>query len=435
VTSAELTLQEMAPGGEAVGRREDGLVVFVPGGAPGDRVEVAIEPPRKGHARGRLLRVLSPGAERVFCRCPLARPDKCGGCPLQPVARAAQLRDKESWVRRALRPSKLKSGAPVLPILAPTPDYRYRLRARLVLRNGKLGFASARSQRSVEIAGCEVLAAPLDRVLFGRCAALGPLLGEGALLQGLLGVSAGREAVQLALRPGTGAKRGAVRAALLKLLDEGEICGVFIDDGGASEWLGAAWLELGGAGEWGPFFGAADGFAQPSAAGHELLPALVENAVAQTAAELPRGARVLELYAGSGNLTRALRRPAEEVLCIEGDAHAVERLRMLFRQDPAVTVQAQAAAAALALLVGKQANFDVVVLDPPRTGARETVPFLSKLGARRIIYVSCDPMTLGRDLAELLQHASPGYLVRHVQPIDLSPHTAHVECVAIVDRC
>jgi len=420
----ELTLFELAPGGDAVGRRDDGLVVFVPGGTPGDRVEIDLEAPRKGHARGRLLRVLSPGAERVPLACPLAVPEECGGCPLMAGARPAQLRAKEDWVRRALRPSKLAIPVEILPILAPTSDLGYRLRARLVVRQGRLGFAGARSHRSSAIATCPVLVPELGRVLFGRCAGLAPLLGEGGTVQGLYGQLSGQPAVQLAVQPAPGGRHSAARSAFTELLREGAACGVVWEEGGVRTELGAPAVELGADSEWGPFWGAADGFAQPSAAGHDLLPRLTVAAVAE-------GDRILELYAGSGNLTRALRRFARRILCVEGDGRAAARSRALFASDPVVRVDSQSALSALTALAAQSPGFDSVVLDPPRTGSRETLPLLAKLGARRIVYVSCDPMTLGRDLGDL---ARLGYGACRVQPIDLMPHAAHVECVAVLDR-
>jgi 23S rRNA (uracil1939-C5)-methyltransferase len=437
-TETELTFFEMAPGGDAVGRRDDGLVVFVPGGAPGDRALVALPPPKKGHARGRLLRVLKPGEARVQPACPLANPEHCGGCPLMAVSRPAQLQAKEDWVRRALRPEKLGHAVQILPILDAAPALGYRLRARLVVRNGQLGFAGARSHRGVRIDTCAVLVPALDRVLFSgpkSCARLAPLLGEGATVRGLVSDSG---EVQLAVELSAGAQGRAARAALQELVQSREIVGVHYKHGPHDEWLGEPLLKLDEKGEGGGFFATAAGFAQPSRAGHTLLPRLVAEAL-PTAEPMGRGLRVLELYSGSGNLTRALcnqknvgQNNVESIHCIEGDVQAAARAQRLFRNiaAPAVTIEARPVETALLSLVQKGARFDAIVLDPPRTGAREALGAIVRLGARRIVYVSCDPMTLGRDLAELSGH---GYRTLSVQPIDLVPHAAHVECVAIVE--
>jgi 23S rRNA (uracil1939-C5)-methyltransferase len=416
----------MAPGGDAVGRRADGLIVFVPGGAPGDRALVAVETLKKGHARGRLLQLLSPGGVRVDPECALAVPEACGGCPLMAVNRQAQLLAKADWVRRALRPSRLGTDVEVAPIAAPPPPLAYRLRARLVVRGGRLGFSGARSHRGVAIARCAVLVPALDRVLFTHGPRLVPLLGEGTTVRGLVGQHEGREAVQLGVELAEGASRRALHEALSSLVRDGVLAGAILQDARRREVLGAEVLMLGADSEFGPFFGAADGFAQPSAAGHTLLPRLVHEALVEVGA-----GRVLELFSGSGNLTRAIVRAASQVVCVEGDGGAVRRARQLFAEDPAVSLVAQPAEQALRELGREGARFDALVLDPPRIGALVEVPLFQRLEARRIVYVSCDPMTLGRDLAAL---STRGYVIRRVQPIDLMPHTAHVECVAIADR-
>lgn len=428
-----LTLSELAPGGEAVGRRDDGLVVFVPGGAPGEQIEARLEEVKKGYARARLLRVLSPSAERVEPACPLARPERCGGCPLMHVSRAAQLRAKESWVRRALR----KSGAEVLPILAPASELGYRVRARLTVRDGQLGFVGARSHQLVAVALCPVLEPRLERALLVRGRELAPLLGEGAVLAGLVGRTEGapgrpaQPAVQLWARLARGGDRRAARSWLTARIDEGELAGARLADENDAdgELLGAPVLDVGPADAGTPLWASADGFAQASAPGHSLLPELVASALT---GERPR---VVELYAGSGNLTRALRRVASSVLAIEGDASACSRLRrMAERHDgpelASLTVRHVPVEKGLAELLRAGVTCDAVVLDPPRTGALDALRGIAGLRPRRVVYVSCDAMTLGRDLQQLREL---GLLPLKVQPLDLMPQTAEVECVAVLE--
>lgn len=433
--ATRLTLTELAAGGEAVGRRDDGMVVFVPGGAPGEQVEIRIEESRKGFARARLLQVLSPSADRVEPACPLAHPGRCGGCPLMHVSRAAQLRAKQAWVQRALR----QTGAEVLPILAPTPELGYRVRARLVVHDGRLGFAGARSHRSVAVAACPVMDPLLEAALLGHGSRLAPLLGEGATLAGLVGRVPGtdRRAVQLAVRLGRGGRRGATRSALLGAIEQGLIAGASLGhgEGGDDEILGAAALDVGGS--TGPLLVAASGFAQASAPGHTLLAEHVARAV--TVGDLAAPSlrpRIVELYAGSGNLTRALRPVARSILAIEGDAAATARLRQLVDGAPSealapVEIHQAPVEQALDQLVRRGVTCDAVVLDPPRAGARPALRGIASLSPRRVVYVSCDAMTLGRDLVEL---AALGLRTRRVQPIDLMPQTAEIECVAELER-
>ncbi len=439
-----LTLSELAVGGEAVGRLPDGRVVFVPGGAPDEEAEITLTATHRSYARGELLRVRSVSPQRVAPPCRLAAGLAAqaaqasgatasgaarGGCPLMHVARPAQLQAKQEWVRRAVR----HSGAEVLPILAPTPSLAYRVRARLLVRAGRLGFASARSHRGVEVERCPVLAPALAAVLLGDGPAIAAALGEGGALAGLVGGGEATPAVQLAVELAPGGHAAAVRAWLQQLLLTGRIVGAtLVGKALRPELFGAAAVNLGDdAGELGSLWASADGFAQASRAGHGILPRVVGELVGAPDAG-GRWPRLVELYAGSGNLTRALRSRADYILAIEGDAGAAARLRRLLTAGPSAAAQVEVVSAPVERALAAQAGtrFDVAVLDPPRAGARAALLALTRLAVRRVVYVSCDAMTLGRDLLEL---RAAGLRPRSVQPLDLMPHTAQVECVAVLE--
>jgi 23S rRNA (uracil1939-C5)-methyltransferase len=169
-------------------------------------------------------------------------------------------------------------------------------------------------------------------------------------------------------------------------------------------------------------------FAQANAEQNEVLRRLVLDE-----AQLKGGERVLELYAGGGNFTTALAARAH-VTAVEGDRAAAARLRDNLRASaPAENwiVRAESAEDAVARLAREEARFDVVVLDPPRAGAAGAVDAIVALEPSRIVYVSCDPMTLARDVARL---GALGYAARRAQPIDLMPHTSHVEVVCTLER-
>ena len=144
------------------------------------------------------------------------------------------------------------------------------------------------------------------------------------------------------------------------------------------------------------------------------------------------GERVLELYAGDGNFTRDLAAVAAAGVAVEGDRPAAARLRERLRAHAAWQIAGEPAARAVARLVRAGERFDVVVLDPPRAGAADVVAELPALGPARIIYVSCDPMTLSRDLLTLSRH---GYAARAAWPVDMMPQTWHVEVVCLVFLC
>jgi 23S rRNA (uracil1939-C5)-methyltransferase len=385
-----VTLDALAFGGDAVGREPSGRVVFVAGGAPGDRVEARLVERKRSFARGELVRVLEPGA-RVEPPCPLA--GECGGCPWMHVAPEAQLAAKQAIVERALA----KSGAPssIVRQIAAAPQWLgYRVRARFTARGGRVGFQARRSHRVVDVERCLALAPPLDEALAQARRALGPLVGEGGWLYGRLGAD-GR--VAIAAEAGEGADRRALGSRAREL-------GVALDGG-------ASW---------------AAGFSQANAAQNDRLRALVEEG-----AELRGGERVLELYAGDGNFTTLLAARAH-VTAVEGDRAAAARLDATLRAlAPAAgfAVRAESAEAAASALAREGARFDVVVLDPPRTGAADALDAIAKLAIARVVYVSCDPMTLARDVARL---AALGLRAEWAQPVDMMPHTSHVEVVMLL---
>ena len=417
--SVELVIDALAAGGDAVGRGEDGRVVFVPGAAPGERVRVAITEQRKQFARGELLEVLVASPARAEPPCPYFRARSCGGCVWQHLEHPAQAEAKQAIAAGALR-RLVAGGMELRPIRTPVESYRWRRRAQLHwYRQAReaaavVGFFAPRSHKVTRIEVCPQVEPALEAALEPIHRILAPgLTGRGEI--DLLTDAAGN--VQVAVR---GPCR---RADAEALVGQGGIVGVLY----GHKPFGAATIEIepGQAGR-------ADQFAQASRAGNEALIEEVERATR------PReGARVLELYAGSGNLTRSLLPGAASVLAVDvypGKALTAPNLRWRRGQVEEVLaglVRKAAASAAAPTGDPPAPLFDLVVLDPPREGARAALEPLAALAAPRIVYVSCDPATLARDLAEL---EARGYRPRYAQPLDLMPQTAHIEVVAVLER-
>jgi len=142
---------------------------------------------------------------------------------------------------------------------------------------------------------------------------------------------------------------------------------------------------------------------------------------------------VLELYAGAGNFTLPIARRAGSVVAVEGEARAVENGKKNGVRNHLTNirwVQSHVPEAARRLGAAGE-KFDSIILDPPRSGAKGIEDDLAALGAARIFYISCNPATLARDLAALLRK---GYALKRVRPVDLFPHTFHVEAVAELAR-
>lgn len=375
----DVEITALAAGGDAVGRDAGGRVVFVDRAAPGDRVRARVVEEKRRYARAELVEVVAPSPVRVEAPCPYQRAGTCGGCPWMQVARDAQLDAKQHLAAGALR-KLVARGLVLRPILAPVPPLRWRRRARLHAAGGALGFHAPRSRRVTDIETCLQLDERLDAAL-----------------------AAIRRTVRF---------RGDGEVHLL-VGHAGDVDVVFDADVEGADALEiprrAVEVEPG-------LFARADEFAQATAAGNAALVGEVLREIA------PRpGLRVLELFAGSGNFTRHLVAAGAEVV-----ANDVVRPRApagRFVEGPADRAVARVAAE----------RFDALLLDPPRTGAREALAAVAAMATppARVIYVSCDVATLARDL-ELL--ADAGWTPRHAQVLDLMPQTAHLEVVAVAER-
>jgi 23S rRNA (uracil1939-C5)-methyltransferase len=402
----ELTVDSLAAGGDAVGRASDGRVVFVPYAAPGERVRARLVEQHRQYARAELVEVVERAPERVEPPCPLFRDRSCGGCTWQHVEYPAQTVAKHAIAASALRRAVAR-GLELLPIEAPVGPFGWRRRARLhwvrppSSAAATIGLYAPRSHRVTRVEACPQLEPALDRAL----EPLGRVLAPGLFQRGEIDLlaSPGGE-VQVAVRGPC--RRGAAEA----LVGEGGVVGVIL----GRQVFGAAAIEI-EPGQWGQ----ADRFAQASRAGNMALHAAVDRAAGPRA-----GARVLELYAGSGNLTGILARGASAVLAVDARPGRPAG-------EPGVRWRIGSVEEVVAELSVSGERFDLVVLDPPREGARPLCRPIADLAPARIVYVSCDPATLARDLEQLDQ---VGYRALWAQPIDLMPQTSHVEIVAAIER-
>ncbi len=404
-TRLRISIDSMAFGGEAVGREPDGRVVFVAGGAPGDVVSARVVEEHRGWLRAELERVIEPGAGRAEAPCRHFREAACGGCQWQQVTWAAQRLAKQEIVARALR----RELAAVEPIGSPVPPERWRRRARLRLRSGALGYRAWRSHRLVDVESCLQLEAVLEAALEPIRTVIATRLAGGGEVELL---ATGRGEIHALVEA-----RGARALAAELAAGACGLAGVILREPDQPDLVvGAAEVDL--ADDARPFLARADLFAQASSAGNAALRQLV-------ATEARTDGRVLELFAGSGNFTRDL--VGAEVVAVEGDARAAA---VGARNAPGARWLGEPVERVLAALAGP---WDVLVVDPPRGGFTEGLAEkLATVGAQRIVYVSCDPATLGRDLATLRE--AGGYKTLRAWPLDLMPQTFHVETVAVLER-
>ncbi len=416
-SGVEVEITGIAAGGAGVGRLPDGRAVFVHRTAPGERALVRVVEEKKRWARAELVRVLRASPDRRAAPCPHYA--RCGGCTIEHLTYAAQLRVKAQIVADALRRI---GGLEIEPpeVVASPDEFRYRNRVSFTLRRlggGRVvaGFHELnRPGRIVDITEACLLPEAAVAEVWGRLRAE---WGEDASL-----LPSGRE-LRLTLR-GTAAgdvallvEGGYAPGDAQTLLERVEgLVAVWHRPAGSAEAMLLAgreavpevWadeeLELSGA----MFLQVNRGTA-----------ALLEVHVLALAGDVA-GKRVVDGYCGVGLHARRLARAGARVTGIELDADAVAEARAAAPEGAeflAGTVEDHLEAALPA---------ELVILNPPRSGVDEAVPeILRRTPPERLIYVSCDPATLARDLSRL----APTFRVRSVRCFDLFPQTAHVETV------
>lgn len=405
----EAVVDGFTHGGEGVAR-VDGKAVFIPGALPGESIRFEVDDDRKRWARGRLLEVLEPSPDRVEPPCPHA--DTCGGCDLQHVSPDGQLALKTRVVTEQLERLGRLEDPPVHDTVAVGPSLGYRTVARLHADDdGRLGFHRAGTTDVVPIDVCPVLTDGAQAVR----AAVGDDTGAADVV--VRATSTGDRAT--VLRPGPGPLH-------LPTIDEvgGAPLGLQFEqpDGSTVTARGDGTVTEHVAGL--DFTADVDGFFQTTTAGAEALVAAVLDVLGDV-----DGLIAWDLYAGVGLFSLPLARAGARVTAVDGVARAVEHLDAN-AERAGLDDRVAAATMDVAEFVSRDhdAPPDVVVLDPPRTGAgTDIIADLVRHAPGDVVYVACDPAALARDARALVDH---GYRLRSAQPFDLFPMTHHVEVVA-----
>ncbi len=485
-----LAIASLAAGGDGVAR-DEGRVTFVPRTAPGDRVRARLVQVTKSFARAELVSVEEPSPDRVTPPC-AHFVEGCGGCTWQHVSRTAQLAAKQAIVAGALR--KL-TGLTVHPIEDPAPPLGWRRRARFHVARGQLGLYVEASHTVLPIERCPQLEPALD-VALAAIRAASPPDGELSLLlgyrgeivvgvarpwklaasligrAGIVGVVAGASRGSAGISSEASDSRTSVSSDSRTSVSSDSRTSVPSDSrtsvpsdsrtsvpsdasgtsSSASDISGVGVIEI-EPGLW----GGPNDFAQASAAGNAALVARTRAALgtARPAATSVRSTspvpsasasasstsaphRLVELYAGAGNLTRAFIADGWSVIATDGVAPA--RLVGTGANAPSDATNASSDTGSLVehrvgpvadILATIDGPVDAVVLDPPRAGAADAIDGIVRLSPHVIVYVSCDPATLARDLERLI---GAGYRATDAWPIDLMPQTAHVEVVVRLVR-
>ncbi len=427
-----LVIERLAAGGSGVGR-VDGTVCFVPFTAPGDRLRVRITARKRSWMQGELLELLEPSPLRTEPPCPAF--GRCGGCDWQHLRYDAQCRAKQGLLGDALQRIAGMSSPPVEETVAAPNPYGYRARAQFKLFSTDSGLTAGFFRRGSHLVidlpeGCPVVTPAINAAMLR--------------LRPLLTTVPDRDRIpQVSVEEGVGGVVAVVhyigqqQERLVRLLSEWkqelELAGFFVQSG-RKETLTRVFgdanlvytVPSGGdaSAEVSLAYGIG-GFSQVNRQQNRTMVELVRRLLA-----LEPSGRLLDFYCGNGNLSLPLATQVADLLGVEEYApsvtSAIDNARQLRVNNS--TFKCCNAADELQRLVAAGERFEAVVLDPPRSGAADLVLGLAALGAARLVYVSCDPATFARDAA--LLESRKYHLVRAI-PLDMFPHTAHLETVAL----
>ena len=437
------TIEKIVLGGLGLAYLPDGMVVLIPNVLPGEVVRANILRRHKGYAEAELLEVVKPSAHRVVPLCPdFAR---CGGCKLMYADYALQCRIKDGCLQDIL--SRNLNGASKQKFnfveFVPSPKklgYRQRIRLQVDER-GRLGFFQAKTHKHVNIAACLLAEPALNEVLallseapemmkWGRVLAAVELLYSPIDEQVVVIVHLKRRARPADRKAAENiAKRAGLIRAIWLAAEGASMDGPYAGQSGLAKEDVSIRFEQRLLGEPPLAMGfEAGGFCQVNLSlNNELIKLMLAWAGAGA------GERVLDLYCGLGNLSLPIARHAGEVVGIDAQRATIRSAQNNARNnqiDNCRFIQANVGKAVRELLRDKE-GFDLIILDPPRQGCKDVVDYLPQFGAKRLIYVSCDPATLVRDLNAL---ANCGYGLQKICGLDMFPQTSHMETIALLDR-
>jgi 23S rRNA (uracil1939-C5)-methyltransferase len=404
----EIEINAMTFGPYGVGRI-DGKSIMVAQAVPGDLLEVAITSERRDYAIARIERIVRAGTDRRDTPC--AYLPRCGGCDWQQIAYPTQVALKARLIAAEFRrvlgveldPDGLVEAAPA--------EFEYRSRTRFKT-GGRVGFHQAGSNSIVEIDRCIVAATP-DRIPAALAAALGRRCAE---IEVVIDRGGEVQVASLAKAPGN----AEVSRTRRVMHDDRAIRGIVLRGGGAREVIGDARISF----DLEPSCTIeidADLFSQVNRAQNLRLVATViaMGAVRDRTA-------VLDLFCGAGNFSLPLARRGARVTGVDSDALAIAGAQHNAARMGLQDAQFIAMKAAETARFFERAHYrpDLVIVDPPRSGALDLMAAVARLRPRVVIYVSCEATTLVRDLQCL---CASGYEIERVRAFDFFPNTHHVE--------
>ena len=425
VRKAQVPIESVAFKGYGVARVH-GKVVFVPYTVTGDKAQIEVVEDKKKYSMGRVVEMIEPSPCRAAPPCPYF--GSCGGCQWQHIDYSAQGELKKEILRNTLqRLGRLKEIPSIRIMLSPKP-YDYRIRIQLKVKGKAIGYYQERSHRIVEIDRC-IISHPLVNQIIQE------LREESAALLRM-------EEIEINVSPEEG--RGAILFHLhsydqrtehfmKKLLQSHPVLrGIALSRKGGFNFFGDPALNL-------TIHLSQEGEKRNlklrispgsfSQVNPEQNQALIQTVLQFS--EVNKGDRVLDLYAGVGNITLPLAIGARGVLGIEENRMAVEDARFNAERNGMNNCDFSHGRVEDVLVNLKKETPDLIVLDPPRTGCKTILDQLVRLKPKKIVYVSCEPTTFSRDLHLFFER---GYSLQRLGLIDMFPQTYHMEVVGLLKQ-
>jgi len=431
MTLLEAEITDLSHDGRGVAH-VDGKAVFVTGALAGERVRMRFSGKHRHYDEATVEEVLHASPDRVVPRC--AHFGVCGGCALQHLDPAAQIAAKQRTLLEILERIGKVGPQTVLPPLTDTP-WGYRRKARLsvkfVEKKGRVlvGFRESNGRYVADIRTCDVLHPAVGSRIAQIAALIETLDAKREIPQ--IEVAAGDDLVALVFRhlhPLSERDRVALRE-----FAQTQQLGVFLQPGGIDS-VAPLWPE-----------NAALSFRLPAydveLAFRPLDFVQVNAGLNRRMIDLAIGLldpqpheRVLDLFCGLGNFTLPLARRAAQVTGVEGEAGLVRRAGENAQHNAIANAQFFSAdlAADQRAAPWAKADYELLFIDPPRSGAEAVLDYLPKRGVRRVVYVSCHPGSLARDAGTLVNRH--GFVMKSAGVMDMFPHTAHVESIALFER-
>lgn len=420
ITTETVRIGKLVYKGDGLGRLPSGEVVFVPWSAPEDELSVDVLPDTKPR-RGEIRQIQTPSPDRVIAKCSVF--GICGGCQWQHITPEAQRRWKREIVAESLsRIGKLPDVA--VQDVMPAGDWHYRNNAQWVIgeENGRLvpGYFMAASHEMTPFDHCWIIPDELNAI--------------ADALEESLPVNAGINAVQprineegemLLVLSGENPDQEALSTWAEELMDAHDpLRGIVLETGrGRVVLAGDDHLVYTLSGL--EFRVSAGSFFQTNTAGAELMLGVLNGWLGEGTDSL------VDLYAGVGTFAVALHRKAKTLLGVESESEAILDFQENLKRNRITNVQVRSGDVRQVLNHLKQ-RFETAIVDPPRAGcAKEVLNWLTERVSRQLIYISCDPTTLARDLAKL---TADGWKIQTVQPVDLFPQTYHIETLVLLSR-